>query len=172
MRVNRVYIRILEKNDIERTTQWVNSPEISEIMGYLPVMSLESQYDYYENLKNDKNRFIFSICLIENDIHIGNVGLGNIDYISRHAMFSIFIYDEKFRSRGLGTEAIILCLDFAFKKLNLNKVYLRVSPNSEKAIKSYLKIGFIKEGLLRQHYYSNGTYKDKGIYSILKDEYL
>jgi len=172
MKSSKVYIRIIEKHDIERTAKWINSPEISEIMGYLPVMPLESQYEYYEKLKNDKSRFVFAICLNEGDIHIGNVGLGNIDYISRHAMFSIFIYDEKFRSEGRGTEAILLCLDFSFNKLNLNKVYLRVSPESEKVTNLYLKIGFVKEGVLRKHYYSNGIYKDKEIYSILKEEYL
>ena len=172
MNRSKVYIRILEKDDIKTTSKWINTAEISDIMGYLPVMSLDSQYDYYDKLKNDKSRFVFAICLNNGDIHIGNIALGNVDYISRHAMFSIFIFEEMYRSGGLGTEATKLCLNFAFKQLNLNKVYLRVSPDSIKAINLYLKTGFIKEGVLRQHYYSDGKYQDKEIYSILRDEYL
>ena len=141
-------------------------------MGYLPTFSIESQNSYYEKLINDKTRFIFAICKKENDEHIGNVGLGNIDYIHRHAMFSIFIFEHNSRSLGFGTEATRLCLDFAFKRLNLNKVYLRTSERFVSAINMYEKIGFVKEGVMRQHYYTNGKYEDKIIYSILKNEYL
>jgi len=42
---------------------------------------LENQLDWFDGIKNDKSRFIFAICLNENNEHIGNVGLGNINYI-------------------------------------------------------------------------------------------
>jgi RimJ/RimL family protein N-acetyltransferase len=83
MKGNICYIRTIEKNDIPLTQKWINDPDISEIMGYLPVMSLENQLDWFDNIKNDKSRFIFAICLNENHEHIGNVGLGNINYIHR-----------------------------------------------------------------------------------------
>lgn len=169
---NRVYIRIINKDDLGRITRWLNDPEISDIMGYLPTFSIESQNSYYDKLIIDKTRFIFAICQKENDEHIGNVGLGNIDYIHRHAMFSIFIFEYNSRYLGFGTEATRLCLDFAFNRLNLNKVYLRTSERFVSAIKMYEKIGFVKEGIMRQHYYTNGKYEDKIIYSILKSEYL
>jgi diamine N-acetyltransferase len=172
MNDKKVYLRILERDDIPRTTKWINHKEISDIMGYLPVLSLENQLDWYEKIKNDKSRFIFAICLKEGDEHIGNVALGNIDYISRNAMFSIFIFDRKYRSGGLGTEATRQCLDFGFIKLNLHKIYLRTSETFIEALKMYEKLGFMKEGVLREHYYSNGKYTDKIIYSILKREYI
>ncbi len=172
MKGNICYIRTIEKNDIPLTQKWINDPDISEIMGYLPVMSLENQLDWFDNIKNDKSRFIFAICLNENHEHVGNVGLGNINYISRHAMMNIFIYDHKYRGKGIGYEASKLILDFAFKRINLNKVYLQTSERFERAINMYKKIGFTRDGVLRQHYYSNGRYEDKIIFSILKEEYL
>ena len=102
MRSNSIYIRILEKSDIETTQKWINDPEISKIMGYLPVLSYENQLDWFDKIKNDKSRFIFAICLNENDKHIGNIGLGNIDYINRHCMLNIFIYCKEDRSKGIG----------------------------------------------------------------------
>ena len=85
---------------------------------------------------------------------------------------NIFIYDPNYRGKGIGSEASKLILDFAFKRLNLNKVYLQTSERFEGAINMYKKIGFIKDGILRQHYYSNGRYEDKIIFSILKEEYI
>jgi RimJ/RimL family protein N-acetyltransferase len=171
MKEPRTYLRILEKTDIPTTQKWINSKEISEIMGYLPVLSLDNQYEWYDKLKNDKNRYIFAICLKDDTTHIGNVALGNIDYVNRHAMFSIFIYDMKFRYLGYGTESTIQLLDFAFENLNMNKIYLKTSPGFKSAIKMYENIGFVKEGVMRQHHFIKGKYEDKIMYSILKSEY-
>jgi len=172
MRGKIVHIRILEKSDIPLTQKWINDPEISDIMGYLPVLSLENQFDWFDKIKNDKSRFIFAICLNEDGRQIGNVGLGNIDYINRHAMFNIFIAERENRGKGIGLESTILVLSFAFSRLNLNKIYLQTSERFSEAIKMYTKIGFSQEGVLRQHYFTNGKYEDKILFSILKEEYL
>lgn len=166
-----VHLRILEKDDIIQTQKWISDPIIADIMGYLPVFSLLHQYDYYDKIYKSNTTFVF--CIIDNTSgkHIGNVGIGNIDYISRHGMFNIFIGDETNREKGVGTEATMLTLNFAFKTLNLNKVWLKTSNRFTQAIKMYEKLGFVKEGVLRNHYYSNGNYEDKIIYSILKNEF-
>jgi RimJ/RimL family protein N-acetyltransferase len=166
-----IYIRILEETDIAQTTLWMNDPEISAIMGYLPVQTLSEQLNWFKDLCKDKSRYVFAICKKEGGNQVGNVGLGNIDYINRHCMFNIFIVDKDNRSVGLGTQATLLALDFAFKNLNMNKVYLRTSAKFLEANRLYKKLGFIQEGIMRQHYYTNGIYEDKILYSILKSEY-
>jgi Acetyltransferases, including N-acetylases of ribosomal proteins len=99
------------------------------------------------------------------------VALENINYVSRHAMFSIFIANQAYHNKGIGSASTKLIIEFAFKKLNLNKVYLQTSDRFVSAIKMYEKLGFQKEGIMRQHYYSNGKYEDKIIFSILKEDF-
>lgn len=171
MKGKNIYLRILEEKDIPKTTKWINNEEISEIMGYLPTKSLFSQEQWFKEITQKNDRFIFAIIDIISDEHIGNVGIGNIDYISRNGMFNIFIADQKNRAKGVGTEVTNLILDFAFNKLNLHKVYLRTSERFIGANKMYKKIGFIKEGVMRDHYFSNGIYEDKIMYSILRNEF-
>ncbi|HRF80851.1 MAG TPA: GNAT family protein [Flavobacteriales bacterium] len=171
LRSGRIHLRILARTDIPKTTAWINSDRISDIMGYLPVMSLEQQYEWYDRLKNDRTRYIFAICRNDDDVHIGNVALGNVDMVNRHGMFSIFLAEGSDRSKGLGTEATRLLLGFAFDRLNLNKVYLRTSVRFEQAIRMYEKLGFKHEGTMRDHSYSNGVYEEKLIYSILRSEF-
>lgn len=166
-----VYLRAIDRTDIEQNTIWINSEYISDIMGYLPVMPFSQQIDWFEKLKNDKSRLIFAICLKESKKYIGNTGLGKIDFINRHTMFSIFIADQTYHNKGIGSTVTRLMLDFAFKRLNLNKVYLQTSERFVSAVKMYEKFGFQKDGVLRQHYYSRGKFEDKIIYSILKEEY-
>jgi len=171
MHKENIFIRPLEESDIPTTTNWMNDTEISDSQGFLPVFNLKDQLEWYKRISSDKTRYIFAICNNTDARHIGNVALGNIDYIHRHCMFSIFIYDSNNRGKGYGIEATELALIFAFNKLNLNKVYLRVSEKSVRAIKMYENIGFVKEGVMRQHYYSNGKYEDKIFFSILKSEF-
>jgi RimJ/RimL family protein N-acetyltransferase len=171
MKKQQIYIRILEESDISTTVKWMNDIEISNIMGYLPVFSLHSQLEWFRQVESDKTRYIFAICNNTTSEHIGNVGLGNIDYINRHCMFNIFIYDHRNRCRGIGIEAAELALEFAFNKLNMNKVFLQTSEKFAEAIRLYQKLGFVREGIMRQHYYSNGKYEDKIMYSLLRSEF-
>jgi len=171
LRGARIHLRILARTDIPTTTAWINSDQISDIMGYLPVMSLEQQYEWYDRLKHDRSRYIFAICRNEDGMHVGNVALGNVDMVGRHGMFSIFLAEVSDRSKGLGTEATRLLLGFAFERLNLNKVYLRTSARFTQAIHMYEKLGFKHEGTMRQHSFSNGVYEDKLMYSLLRTEF-
>lgn len=165
-----VYLRIIEESDIERTHKWINDPEINEIMGYLP-MTLKQQEQWFKTTVGNSAKYVFAICLKETDEHIGNVGLGNIDYINRNAMFSIFIADNKFRGRGIGREATTLVLDFAFRRLNLHKVFLKTSDYLSDAVQLYKKIGFVEEGRFREHEFKSGRYVDKIIFAMLVSEY-
>lgn len=167
----KIYLRILEFSDINTTQKWINDPQISAIMGYLPVKSLMQQEQWYANLINDSSRMIFAICKNDNKEHVGNVALSNIDTVSRNAQFSIFIFDEINRYSGYGTEATKLILEFGFKRLNLHKVFLRTSPNFTEAIKMYKRLGFKQEGILREHYYCDGNYQDKILFGLLKPEF-
>ncbi|MFQ3575830.1 MAG: GNAT family protein [Cytophagales bacterium] len=171
MNGEKIFLRPLQETDIPQTLEWMNDEEISDIMGYLPVKTLAEQLNWFKTLISSQSKFVFAICENNTKEHIGNVGLGNIDYIHRHAMFNIFIKNVENRSKGIGTDATSLILKFAFNRLNLNKVYLRTSERFVEANKMYLKLGFQKEGVMRQHYFTNGKYEDKIIYSILKEEF-
>lgn len=167
----RVYLRLIEDADLERTYRWINDPEISEIMGYLP-LSMAKQRRWLENAQDSEAKYIFAICLDEGDIHIGNVGLGNIDFVNRNAALSIFIYAPEHRAQGYGSEATRLAVEFAFNRLNLHKVHLKASDFSTEALQMYRNLGFVEEGRLRQHEFKRGRYVDKVLFGLLRDEFL
>jgi RimJ/RimL family protein N-acetyltransferase len=165
-----VYLRVLEREDIPRTRDWINDPEIAAAIGLLPAISLDDQVKWFEQRRRHES-YVFAICLKQSGEHIGNVGLGLIDMVSRNASFSIFIYDKKYRHAGFGTEATVLCLDFAFNHLNLHRVYLRTSATMTQAMEMYKRVGFVQEGVLREHFFTGGVYEDKILFGILREEF-
>jgi RimJ/RimL family protein N-acetyltransferase len=62
-------------------------------------------------------------------------------------------------------------LRYGFELLNFNRIWLGVNASHTIAVDSYMKSGFVKEGLLRQEIYRNSRYYDAVRLSILRDEY-
>ncbi|MFU0783946.1 RimJ/RimL family protein N-acetyltransferase [Thermohydrogenium kirishiense] len=113
----------------------------------------------------------FAIIYNETKEYIGNISYGNVDWKNRHCEIAIMIGEEKYRNRGLGSEAIMTLLDFIFNELNLHRVELKVYDFNERAIRCYEKCGFKKEGLLREAVYKHGKYINECIMSIIKEEF-
>jgi len=165
-----IYLRAFAKSDIPLSHTWLNDPELGSIMGYLP-FPIEAQEAWFETTVNSREKFVFAICDQATDQHVGNVAIGAIDAVSRNGMLSIFIAEPSIRGRGVGEDATRLILDFAFDRLNLHRVHLKASAFSEAAIAMYKKVGFQKEGVLREHEFKDGKYVDKVLFGLLRQEH-
>jgi RimJ/RimL family protein N-acetyltransferase len=60
---------------------------------------------------------------------------------------------------------------FAFETLNLNRVWLHVRATNAAGIRAYEKVGYRREGLLRQHMYREGQYDDIVTMAILREDW-
>jgi RimJ/RimL family protein N-acetyltransferase len=86
-------------------------------------------------------------------------------------MFGIFIGESDARGRGLGTDATALVLRHAFDTLNLNRVWLHVFEDNPGAIHVYEKLGFVREGVLREDNFRGGRYRDTVAMGILRADW-
>lgn len=111
------------------------------------------------------------ICLKENDAEIGICGFDKIDYINRVATYGIFIGDKEHWGKGYGSEALLLLCEYAFNKLNLNKVKLTVYSFNQRAIKAYEKCGFKITGVEPEEAFIDGKYHDVFYLSLLRKDW-
>jgi RimJ/RimL family protein N-acetyltransferase len=102
---------------------------------------------------------------------VGVVSLMNISESNGSADLSVIIGPEEARSQGYGPEAIGLLLDYGFGRLGLRRVGLSVFEFNETAISAYERLGFHKEGRLRQAVERNGVLYDALLMSLLKSEW-
>ena len=158
----RIYLRRIEQNDLEgEYFQWLNDQDVTCWMqnGIFP-NSIESMLDYYRNTATSRSEMVLAIVLIENDQHIGNIGLHNIHNVFRSAEIGILIGEKDVWGQGYASEAISLLIAHAFRRMNLNRVSAGAVVKNVGSIRAFEKAGFIREGIDRQAYYCEGQYED------------
>jgi len=166
----RIYLSPRNVEDVEVFTEWMNDFNVTDYIGRShQTMTLHEEKAFLE--KVDRNKSVFIIVDLQTDKVIGTVGLHDIDHIYRTATLGIFIGDEAYRSKGYGTEAIQLILDFGFNYLNLNNIDLALMEFNERALKCYKKCGFKEIGRRRKCKFINGKYYDSILMDILSEEF-
>lgn len=172
----KIVLRPLKIGDLEKTHQWRNNLELIKLtQGIRFPKTLEMDKDWFENALNDKsNRNIyFGVDEIETGDFIGIIQLNNIDYISGTAVWGFIIGDKNKQGKGYSVEAPNLLFNYAFKVLNLRKVFGYPIDFNKATLKMHQKIGcFITEGKLKNHVYFDGEFHDVLILSLFKEDYL
>ncbi|MBE5106194.1 GNAT family N-acetyltransferase [Bacillus thuringiensis] len=167
----RIYLRSLCELDAPVILKSTMDKEIRYMTGTKSTFSLEQIKTHIDNINNDPSRYDFAICLKGTDEMIGELSILNIDKGNKRAGFRISMASIPLTGRGYGTEAIKIVLRFVFEQLTLNRLQLEVFSHNLRGIKSYEKVGFVKEGTLRQSLFYNDTYSDEIIMAILKSDY-
>lgn len=146
---DRIYLSPRRIEDAEKFAEWMNDFQVTDYTGRSgQIMSLEGERKYLE--ENSNPEATFSIITLEEDKLIGTVGLERIDHLHRTATLGIFIGDKDYLSKGYGTEAIRLLLDYGFNYMNLHSIKLTVFAFNERALRCYKKCGFKETGRHRE----------------------
>ncbi len=170
----RIRLRAIEREDIPQYVEWLNDPEVTAGLLIMLPMSTWEETRWFENLANrapETRPFAIDAQTPEGWKHIGGTGFDQIEWANSNAEFGIFIGEKSFWNQGYGTEATHLMLQHAFETLNLHRVFLRVYETNPRAIRTYEKVGFAKEGVLRQALYRSGDYVDVWLMGILRPEW-
>ena len=164
-----IYLAPISKDDLEIMFEWINNKELVHFNNpYRPIV-FESHIRWYESIIQNRDVVIFAIKLKSSNKLIGTCQLVDIDLLSQIAELQIRVGEQEEQSKGYGTEAIKLLLEFGWRDLNLRKIYLYVFFDNKRAISVYKKLGFIKEGELKSHSFVDGEYKNLYIMSRFRD---
>jgi RimJ/RimL family protein N-acetyltransferase len=74
--------------------------------------------------------------------------------------------------QGFMHEALAGLLGSAFDTMGLRRVEAEVDPANGPSARLLLRLGFTKEGLLRQRWVTKGKARDVEVYGLLRDEWL
>jgi diamine N-acetyltransferase len=160
-------LRPLERKDLPFIHYLDNERRTMAFWFEEPYESLDELTNLYDKHIHDDNERRFVIDVDEQ--FAGIIELVNINFIHRTAEIQMIIKQD-FQGFGFAEIAMAKGMDYAFNILNMHKLYLYVDAENHKALHIYKKLGFIQEGVLRRHFFVEGTYHDSIIMGIFRDE--
>lgn len=164
-----ITIRLFRKSDISKKVEWINNPENNTYLHYDIPLSVEKTEKWFDNKVNSSR---YDAVIEVDGIPCGLIGLLSIDEKNKKAEYYVMIGEKDYKGKGVSVVATQLILKYAFITLTLNKVYLYTETENIPAQKLFQKVGFVKEGLIRQDVFSKGRYVDRYVYGICRNEYL
>ncbi|MFT4416151.1 GNAT family N-acetyltransferase [Fredinandcohnia humi] len=167
----RVYLRRIEQDDVDYFLRAVSNPEIRRLTGTTTFFTRRKIESFIENIAKDSSRIDLLIADQENDLVIGDLAIVDIDHQQRNGSFRIAITDDNYLSKGYGSDALKLIIDYMFNTLNLRRIGINVYAYNARAIRAYEKLGFVQEGVLREELYYDGKYYDNILMGLLRNEY-
>ena len=168
-----IYLRALDHNDLTGNyLQWFNDSEVCAFNSHaIFPNSTKKMQEYFDFLQDTNAAVILAIIVKEKDIHIGNISLQEIDWVSRSAEFAIILGEKDYWQQFLAYDAGKLIFDYAFERLNLNRIYCGTSSENIGMQKLAEKLHMKKEGVRRSAMYKMNKYVDIVEYGLLRDEF-
>ena len=159
--------------DAELFSRWSANSEFSRLLNSIPARpdSAKKIRSRLERDESDPDTIVFGLQTLTEDQLIGFVALDGIDWQQQNSFLGIGIGESELWGKGYGTEAMRLILRYAFDILGLERVTLDVFEYNERAYRSYLNVGFVEEGRLRQYLNRDGRRWDLIYMGILCEEW-
>ncbi|MGZ7149389.1 GNAT family N-acetyltransferase [Bacillus sp. BC08] len=166
-----IKLETFKKSDFKQLIDWIDSEEfLIQWSGNAFAYPLNEQQ--LENYIESSNTLAFKVIDEESKKVVGHISLGQIDNINKSARIGkVLVGDTKMRGRSIGKHMMKAILQVAFEELKLHRVTLGVYDFNTSAISCYEKIGFVKEGLLRESKKVGETYWNLWEMSMLEYEW-
>jgi RimJ/RimL family protein N-acetyltransferase len=169
----RLYLRPLELEDADLVRGWLNHPDVRRhLLVRAPLSRLAEESFLRDMATNTSGDRVLVIVVREGEAPIGVIGLHRTSRELRQTELGIAIGEPTRWGQGHGREAIALLLDHAFRELGLHRVQLHVDADHARGIACYTRVGFVREGVRREHSFRDGRFIDTVMMSVLAPEWL
>lgn len=157
----RVTLRTLCRADAPRLLRWINDPATNRFLvrGDFP-MGWQDEIEWIDRAARRRDG---EICLGIETAEEGLIGLMDLSVDSwpdRTGSTGTMIGEVSARGKGYGTEAKMLLLGHAFRRLNLRRVYSKVYSFNKASLRCQKRCGYVEEARLKENVFRDGRYHD------------
>jgi len=156
-----VNLKIVEKEDMALIVEWLNNPEVFGEYNPLIQYSGAKLGQWYDQLSAEGKLFFVE----KKD----GTKIGEIHQLKDMEIGYGVLPSE--RGKGYCTEAVTIMVDFLFLSKEIVRIYALPNVGNLASQKVLEKVGFKKEGVLRKSLFIRGEWRDRYLYSILREEW-
>lgn len=146
---------------------WRNDPHIWKWCRQFTLIDGREQERWGEKISTDPTIKMFGVWVSHDGV--GVCGLTSIDRVNQTAEFSLYIAPE-FQNKHYGEDALRTLCRHGFRDHNLNRIWGEVFDGNP-AMTMFEKVGFKREGVLKQHYFRDGKFIDAIRIGLLREDF-
>jgi len=173
LRTDRLLLREISAADVDDFFRVYSDPEVMRYWSTPPITDrnaarrLISETD--ERFKQ-RELLKWAIALRATDQLIGCATIFRPDFTHRRAELG-YILGRRHWRQGYMLEALHALLTYAFTELQLHRLEADVDPRNAASIRTLERLGFQREGYLRERWQVNGELQDALFYGLLAPDW-
>ena len=170
----RLTLRFLTDLDTHALFEIFSHPEVMRFWSSPPLTDLAQVQQmlagFYEDYST-RNALHLGIERHADNVLMGICTFFHFHVVSRRAELG-YALGRPFWGSGYMHEALEAFITYAFETLGLNRLEADIDPRNLASAKTLERLGFQKEGLLRERWIVSGEVSDTGLYGLLRRDWL
>lgn len=172
-----IRLEYFEKSDFKQLIEWIGDEHLlTNWAGSLFRFPLnERSLDWYIENSNDIEKsdvLIYKVIESTSNTIVGHISLGSINRSEGSARITrVLVGNTTLRGRGICQGMMKAILKIGFEEMGLHRISLGVYDFNVAALGCYEKVGFVRDGLMRDVKKFNGGYWSLVEMSMLEDEW-
>ncbi len=168
----KVRMRPLVVSDAPRLVALLSDPAVTRNLRLRAPVTLAAEREFIAALPHTTDQLVLGITAREDGRLLGVGGLHQLTDSARQAELGLFLGPAGEWGKGYGTEVTRLLCAHGFDVLKLNRIWLHVFADNERALRAYARIGFQREGVLREAAVRGGEHVDVVSMGLLRREWV
>ena len=170
----RLVLRWISEDDIDNLYEIFSNSEVMRYWSTVPLpnqaAAAELQREIAEGNESEK-MFKWGLALRDSNIVIGTTTLFNLNLDNGRAELG-YAMGRAYWGKGYMNEALKAFVSHAFEVMGLRRLEADVDPRNVASIRTLERLGFQREGFLRERWHVNGEIQDALFYGLLSREWL
>ena len=170
---NRLSLRLIRAADADDFYAVYSNPEVMRYWSTPPLPNRAAASKLISEIHEGLERhelLKWGIALRTDDKLIGSVTLFHLDFTHRRAEIG-YALGRAYWGNGYMQETLKAVLDYAFTVLNLHRIEADVDPRNDASVRTLERLGFQREGYLRERWQVNGEIQDAFFYGLLRPDW-
>ena len=173
IKTSRLVLRWTSEDDIDSIYEIFSDPQVMRYWSVTPLMNREAaaqmQREIAEgNLKD--SAWKWGLALSDSNKLIGTCTLFNLNLSNGRAEIG-YAMGRPYWGNGYMNEALKALVKHAFDVVQLRRLEADVDPRNTASIRTLERLGFQREGYLRERWHVGGEIQDALFYGLLKREW-
>lgn len=159
-------LRNMSNDDLDRVWRWRNHPDVRTCMFTTHEIPFDEHTNWFESVHHDPARHLLIYERAGEAVgfvQISKLGLGRIGYWG--------FYANPYSPRGVGFELGLAAVAYAFETLGLHKLCGQALVFNERSIQLHQRLGFQREGLMRDQHFDGACYHDVVHFGLLANQW-